>query len=39
MDFNLKTESTIDPNALILLGLVLLVAGTGIVAIYQFSKR
>lgn len=39
MDFNLKTESTVDPNAIVLLGLVLLIAGTGIVFMYQFSKR
>ncbi len=39
MDFNLKTESTVDPNALILLGIVLLIAGSGIILIYQLAKR
>lgn len=38
MDFNLKTESTIDPNAIILIVLGVLVAGAGIILISKIVK-
>lgn len=39
MNFELKTESTIDPKAIVLLGLVILIAGVGIVFTYSLAKR
>jgi hypothetical protein len=38
MDLKLQTESTIDPNAVILLTIGLLVAGAGIVLIAKLAR-